>query len=531
MHSFLRFVGFGVNIKSILGFAIVVLALSHVLIVGSMIGENSDTSAIVFATNNDASVAITVSTQTQWFNDNLWRPYGPLYYRLAHSLVKLVPQYKTLNVVPQEENEVRHHFALMLVSFLSLLLTCFVLAGLFRLSWVERIGLTSLFLSLFLLNRVFSKYVLIVHPDFLLTLLTSLLFLTAHQFLRDPKQTSLFLLSGAFGLMLSTKMTAILFLPGLFWVLLHPRGWKRTLINFFWFSLGTAFTYFAVGYPQNFRIHETLSFLAAQSAHSAVGNGASLVEWIQLFTDQFWMPVALVLFLCLFVRRSTISNKFSGKRWDRSSRVKLVLFGVSPMLMLLSRQFNSPHEYYTIPFGILFLMVLIVLGGEKLNFGFLSKFPGLRKMILLLAIPFFAVRSNTYFASLVKEETANQANYREIQAWIAEKAKQGEAVLLTSYVPLPYDSTGIVVDNVNTFEKLKGINYSAMALNKTMYSRYLVGDQPSEYVLVDFKTRDWKPVREFYNYFREGEDVKTPDGKEWRMVGDRCDIQLWQVKP
>lgn len=95
---------------------------------------------------------------------------------------------------------------------------------------------------------------------------------------------------------------------------------------------------------------------------------------------------------------------------------------------------------------------------------------------------------------------------------------------------MPYDSTGIVVDTAFTFEKVKGINYSAMALNKSMYSRYLVGDQPSDYVLVDFKTRDWRPVREFFQYFNDGVDVKTPDGKEWHLVSDRCNIQLWQVK-
>lgn len=151
--------------------------------------------------------------------------------------------------------------------------------------------------------------------------------------------------------------------------------------------------------------------------------------------------------------------------------------------------------------------------------------------MLVLVIPFFAVRSNTHFASIVKEETANRSCYREVQSWIAEKAREGHTILSNSYVPTPYDSSGIVMANLYSFETLKGTPYSAMALNKAMYNRYLVGDKPSDFDLVDFRNRDWRPVREFYSYFKDGRDVKTPDGREWHMVSAKCDIQLWQVKP
>lgn len=523
-----RSVGHGLNLKAISCFAIVVLALSHVLIVGAMVGENADTSSIVFATNNDASVAITVSTKTRWFNDNGWRAYGPLYYRLAHSLVKMVPYFKAHLIVPQEEKEVTHHFALMLVSFLSLLLACFLLAGLFPLSWAERIGLTSLFLSMFLLNRVFSKYVLTAHPDLLLTLLTSILFLAGYHFLRNQKQSTLISMSVVFGLMLSTKMTAILFLPGLFWVMLSPRGWKGTLINFFLFTLLSISTYFAVGVPQNFKIRETLDFLATYSQHSSVGDIASLVEWIHLLVDQFWMPAGLVLFLCLFITRSTRLRESWGKPWDRISRIKLALFGVSPLLALMTRQFNSPHDYYTIPFGILLVMTLGSLLQDRTRIGVPLPKIGWRKVFFIIAVPLLASRSNTHFATVVKEETEDRASYRRIQSWITEKARSGETVLLTSYVPMPYDSAGVVVDPAFSFEKMKDTHFSAMALNKSMYSRYLVGERPSDYVLVDFKSKDWRPVREFYSYFNEGRDVKTPDGKEWRLVREQLNIQLWE---
>lgn len=199
------------KMKLILGSTIVLFSIFHVLIVTSMVSENSDNSAIVFATNNDASVAITVATQTRWFNDNGWRPYGPLYYRLAHSLSGMVPYYKAQSAIPQEANQVNHHFSLMLVSLVSLLLTCFFIAGLFGLEGAEKIGLASLFLSLFLLNRTFSRYVLVAHPDFLLTFFTSLLFVSAYRFLKNPTNLALTFIGVTFGLMLSTKITAILF--------------------------------------------------------------------------------------------------------------------------------------------------------------------------------------------------------------------------------------------------------------------------------------------------------------------------------
>jgi hypothetical protein len=176
-------------------------------------------------------------------------------------------------------------------------------------------------------------------------------------------------------------------------------------------------------------------------------------------------------------------------------------------------------------------MVFCVLLRERLIPEIFSVFAGLRKWVLVLVIPFFAVRSNTHFASIVKEETANRSCYREVQSWIAEKAREGHTILSNSYVPTPYDSSGIVMANLYSFETLKGTPYSAMALNKAMYNRYLVGDKPSDFDLVDFRNRDWRPVREFYSYFKDGRDVKTPDGREWHMVSAKCDIQLWQVKP
>ena len=313
--------------KLISGSIIVLFSILHVLIVTSMVSENSDNSAIVFATNNDASVAITVATQTRWFNDNGWRPYGPLYYRLAHSLSGMVPYYKAQSAIPQEANQVNHHFSLMLVSLVSLLLTCFFIAGLFGLEGAEKIGVASLFLSLFLLNRTFSRYVLVAHPDFLLTFFTSLLFVSAYRFLKDPTNLALTFIGVTFGLMLSTKITAILLLPGIFWILFCSKSWRGNLKNYLNFWLGSTATYFAVGYPQNFKIQETLAFLKTQSQHSKIADATSIGEWISLFAHQFWMPLALSLILCASFGKRQDSIASDEKRLDSSGKIKLFLFG------------------------------------------------------------------------------------------------------------------------------------------------------------------------------------------------------------
>ncbi|MBK8574731.1 MAG: glycosyltransferase family 39 protein [Elusimicrobia bacterium] len=360
------------KLKLISGSIIVLFSIFHVLIVTSMVSENSDNSAIVFATNNDASVAITVATQTRWFNDNGWRPYGPLYYRLAHSLSGMVPYSKAQSAIPQEANQVNHHFSLMLVSLVSLLLTCFFIAGLFGLEGAEKIGVASLFLSLFLLNRTFSRYVLVAHPDFLLTFFTSLLFVSAHRFLKDPTNLALTFIGVTFGLMLSTKITAILFLPGIFWILFCSKSWRGNLKNYLNFGLGSTATYFLVGYPQNFKIQETLAFLKTQSQHSKIADATSIGEWISLFAHQFWMPLVLSLILCVFFGKRLDSVGSDEKRLDSSGKIKLFLFGLFPLLALVSQKFSTPHDYYTIPFGILLLMVCCVLSRERLSCRYLA---------------------------------------------------------------------------------------------------------------------------------------------------------------
>jgi hypothetical protein len=513
--------------RKLIQFLIVLFSLANICVIVSMVGENSDCSAVIFAKNNDAAEVIKVAVRTSWTRDNGWRPYGPVYYRLAHSLAQIVPYYRGDSLIHQEQVETNHHLALMLVSFISLILTCYVVSGFFGLHWTERVGVTSVLLSSFLLSRSFARYVLVAHPDLLLSLFTALLFLTSYRFLKDPKTKTLSCIGIAFGLMLATKLTAILFLPGVFFVLLRRGGVWANLFCFLNFSVGAAGTYFLVGYPQSFDVQGVLKFMDYYSQFSSFADRAAVVEWLRLFSYQAGLPLALILGLILVGNRNEIAEG-TKKITGRFLSLKLFLLAFCPFLVLLSRKFTSPHDYYTIPFVIMILLSATALFKRRIPPIPKLVARTLRPVLLLLLIPTIGFRAHSHFASLVREETACRMGHQEIRAWISDRVWEGHTILLTPYVPHPYELDGLVIKWAYSFDLLKDVKYSALAFNKTMYDRYLGNGEPSDYVKVDYK--DWGPIREFFNHFKDGKDVRTPDGREWHMVKDKCDIQLWLVK-
>jgi hypothetical protein len=516
---------YGRYLYLVLGFLIVLFSLTHVMVLVTMVGENSDNASILSVTSDDSAQAVKVAVRTKWFNDNRWRSYGPLYYRIAHSVSWMVPYFKTQDATPLERAQTRNHFSLMIVSLISLALTCYVIAGFFALGLAERIGVASVFLSLFLADKTFSSLILLAHPDHLLTLLTALLFVSAYGFVKCHTRLRLVFIGITFGLMLSTKLTAILFIPGLCWIFFDKQDAKGSLNAFKVFLFSTTAAYFIIGFPQNFLINKAFSFLKYQSQFSTLSDGTSLVEWARLFKEQMWKPFVFSLVLHLFYQKNS-SPELETRPLNRPYSIKLVLLAVFPLIALVSRKIYTRHDYYTFPFAILFLLTFNALIKDRFSLGFISRFYGMRMLLILLAVPFFSAWSNAHFALNLREHTRDRSYYREIQAWIAQKAQGGKTVLLTPYVPFPQETKGIVTRWAYTFDAVKEIEYSAMALNKKMYIRYLKGDEPNEIVKADY--RDWRPIREFFSYFVEGNNVRTPDGKNWRIVSDKFDIQLWE---
>src|SRR5687768_1913278 len=61
-----------------------------------LIGDFMDHRAVIEAHDNDAGEMIRVTEKTRWYNDNGFRYYTPLYFRLAHTLAALAPAHSGL---------------------------------------------------------------------------------------------------------------------------------------------------------------------------------------------------------------------------------------------------------------------------------------------------------------------------------------------------------------------------------------------------------------------------------------------------
>lgn len=523
----------------------------------SIVGTNSDNRAVISAHDDDAQMVIYKATITRWYKENGWFSYGPFYFRLAHTLNFFVPLTSySQSAEPFERNEQSLHFQLMLISLTSLTLLCFLLATLVTPSWVSRIALSSLLLGAFLTNREWTNFILRAHPDLLFSLLISLSVLISFKSIMAPKDKSLFAGAGIlWGLAASTKLTIVLFVPMLliFWLvadsLLAPAGKrppfqqsiKKTLHFLSWILL----SYFLIGFPQNFSFWRSIQFLNYQSQFSSLATSESILDWFRYLWGQTALPLAILLLgHCLW--GVTKVDPRGKKTWT-----VVTLLSLLPFVFLISRKVISQNDYYTLPFAAYFL-VLVALG-LKFNFlwlqnkvqNFLTGSHFLKKSwqnrlqskAYLVPILALGLGSATYGLApeVVNEMLAEQMTCRNearaIYAKVKEFASEGKVVFVDPYVPYPRaeKDKNIFVSWRKDFRELETIRPSVLIFNQNFYRRYLQGERPSQYTIID--APNWPEVRKFYFNFDGKTETKDQRGRQWHQTyEDNCGRRIWQLK-
>lgn len=457
------------------------------------------------AFDDDAAAAIEVAGRTRWFLDNHWSAYGPLYYRITHTLELLSP------LTRASESS---HFHLLLTSLLSAYALCFLLVTALGVRGPERlVSMTGLMVA-FLSQEVWREMLFRAHPDWLLSLSAAgTLYYLGH--LRrsisiEKNHLVLLALFLAFGFL--TKATFVFFVPSVLILFLGESDLRPNWRKILGWSLGF---YFLIGFPQSFRIDRDLRFLSYQSGYSTSADMASIHEWFELYFTQLWPPlVGMLVIYLLFSQRHLLEFKKIRLRQE----VLTLAAAVLPFGLLLTRKISSPHHYYTMPFVAFLLVAIALLLLQLRRFG--PEMPRFRSWALGGALLVGCVGgffTPSAIDAKLRQERPCREQAQEVYQLLEQLFQNQTAVFMDPYVPHPLDQDYKPFWKgswTNSWEKLKESGADWVVLNTKFYQRYL---SSSDYVGVYDK--DPSDSSAFYQTFasRVGGEVRSPDGEIYRL--------------
>jgi len=519
--------------QALLAIALVTLA-AQVSVMSSFIARNIATRAEIAAIDNDGGVAIGTATHTKLYDDNGWRPYGPLYYRLVRILHHLGTHPHATDSTSSDERiemqnsrERSHHFLLAWVSLISLVGLCALLACLITTLPVYRVLLTSALLTAFTSHPTWAEMILRPHPDHLFAALIGLATWASWKWLTAPQaqaRTRLILMGAAWGLAASCKMTVLVFAPGVIALFIG----RRPIFDFR--SLGTWMasaltTYLLVGFPQSFNFGGVIEFLLQQSKNVLPATWESIVNWLDLFATQIWRPLAVVGLGLLFLSspRTTAAS--------RTMALRLSLLVILPIAYLFSKKIISPISWYPLPF-IAAILAALVLGTNGLRSRWAAwtnwthRWPA--QLGAWILIPFFYQGVPSTWNQALAEQQRCRAEARRVEAQVNAAAQAGGHILVDPYIPYSqifHDrevemAWEMRLDRIRPDTKL-------IALKSEYYRWYLPVDSGGSGGAV-LHIQNLEPVREFYLKFWQQTKAMDPLGREWRKVyDDACTFEIW----
>lgn len=505
----------------------------------SILQIRADHRSIVATVDNDSAAGIETAERTNLLNDNQRRSYGPVWYRINY-LMNLWTDSPMLdeNRSDQQLKEKHIYFTLMLLSLISV----YLLAGSLSFIFFDSIRyqlLSTLFLAPALLNEHFqSLLVFIAKPDHFLSLLVLISFASTALCLQNQfsdrylKWTAFF-----WGVTLSTKLTALPFIPILFLLLYlnDKTQWKN---QFKKLTKYLALSYFLIGFPQNFDFWRNIAYINNQNKQSSWATWLSFTEWLKVYYAQFIRPALLLaLFIVIFPLRQKLSE-FSQKKIF----LKLLMFFLIPFGFMLSRKINEPFfRWYTLPFIAVGLLVfggaisllLFKIKGTKLEVwkqNFLNH--PYSFLALFFILPWTLPVNTKSLSQVQKEYEVCRAEALKTESFIEEAVKKKEYILADPYAPFSPQYEGNWVDSAWEMkidyivpQKVKWI-----VLKNSYYNMYLTKEEGGTEAPVAH-IDNMNKVREFYRLFWKKDQTVDPHNQTWKKVyGDTCGFEVWNLQ-
>ncbi len=493
------------------------------------ISMNAESWPIINTFDNDGANSVRVAERSSWLMINDWYPYGNLYYNIAHTIQKFNPLTSGGDVSMKSPiSDKGHHFALMIVSLISLYGISYIISDIIAHTFVYKL------LSMFVLNAVFIKnehwmtWVFRAHPDLLMCFFIALSTYLTVKYMLVESDLYRNLSSVAWGLALATKMTAVIFLPMLL-ILFMPPVSKLNLLKSLKYYAMILVSYLVIGFPQNFVFWHHIGFLMDQSVYSISPTVGSVGGWITALAKQgIWLILAIVI---LKIILCFIENEKYDIA-DRTTMIKASLLVVFPLGFLISRHVVTPHDHYMLPVASS-LFVLVAFFSNALSRVLHAKESWVNHrwkpvvVLIIVVMLFFRFTPNSV-ANFLPGEADKRSDAKAFLTEVVRYQKENLKIHADPYVPWDESLGNISASYYRTIEDIRPGNAHVLVLSKSFYSRYLT-DPPSDYVLRD--APNWREIRKFYELYADKEHTVDPYNQRWNKVfSSRHGWEIWKLE-
>lgn len=530
--------------KILIGFLFLGL-ITQISSFASILQFRADHRSIVATTDNDSASGIETAERTTLINDNQRRSYGPVWYRINYLMrVWSDNPISDPNRTPQQNKEKDIYFTLMLLSLLSV----FSLSGVISFVFFDKLQyqlMSTLILAPTLMNERFqASLVFLAKPDHFLSFILLISFISTvllinSNFNDKQKKWSAFF----WGLTLSTKLTALPFIPVIFLLIfLYKSELKFEFKNSIWFNdckkfaKYLAISYFLIGFPQNFDFWRNIAYIHNQNKQTSWADWNSLLEWLKIYYEQISKPfLFLSLLLFLFPSRDLIKSYFNKKVVFGS----LALFFV-PFCYMLSKKISEPFfRWYTFPYvstGLFLLGCLVVyLLNKIINKNILGywRLKILNQpysfLILFFLIPWSLPLASTTLSIVQKELEICRSEALKTESFVDKAVENKEYILADPYVPFSADYEGLWVDSAWEMspELIIPQKTKWIILKSGYYSMYLPKDEGGTPGLTAH-IKNMDKVRTFYRLFWRKNETQDPFNQHWKKIyNDNCGFEVW----
>ena len=493
--------------------------------------KNRDIHGIILATDLDAASCIAAAVDARWYNFHNTYGYGVLSFRLANSIENFILNSTSVDQNEIEKREERIHFSLTLISLISLFGMSAIIAHFIANDLKFKLLSMLLLNSAFFNTYMWVNYIFRVHPDLLLSFFASLFLVFLYKYKYQKREVYLYLAAfvGAAGL--SSKLSFILFLPGLVLLEIPPFRKERILrlINLYFIII---VSYFIIGFPQNFRIDQNVSFMLTASDWHHPPTWDSFNKWWLLLFGQSWIPLLMIIILYLFYSK----NKVNDEKRNKYLFVRLWAVAFFPFIFLLIRNVVSSHGHYILP-SVSILLTATAISLPSMRFIWIVR---LRKWLSMssiqnvslicligiveLTIGIIPDNIENVLRGVTQGREAARQSYRVVN----QHADSGKKILVEAYTPFDHNHPNIRYYGLLSIslKRFQEFNPDIIVLNGNHLSRIMEGDKPNEYLIVG--RENFQDLRDFYSIFYKKTYATDSLGQEWRITyTDGNQVQIW----
>lgn len=489
-----------------------------------------DHRAIIEAHDNDAGKMVEVAENSRWYNDNYFRYYGPLYFRIVNTFDFISPTNSgRYDLSTRESKEESLHFYLLFTSVLGVYLIALCCSFLVSNRWDYRMLFLLFFVPILLYHPIWLQFLFTAHPDFLLMGLCALSTLLTIRMLQSHLASEHVKWAAySWGLALSTKLSSLFFMPGIGILLfLYTKNKSALWQKCKEFLKYACISYFVIGFPQNLDIGGSLKKLFKLSEFSAGFTLDSFINWWGYFGSQSVYPLLFILGFYLFFGNT--------KRKTEDFRINFLsfLFLNLGLFIITTRTLELVHYYYVMPFVAAFLISTFLLL-EYLPNNFFEKIltsetaQRLTITAIILIAAYLQLFSFQEAKAMQRKMLTCRPTYQSTYNLIQEQLAAGAKIIATPYTPVPIDeNSNVDIDWELNFDTVQKNMPQLLVFNNGYYARYTESADPSNYVKIN--NPDWQKTREFYLSFEKKNDVNLNVIGHWKKISeDRCSLEIWQ---